>query len=74
MKLTKREIARFERHVAGLNKLIADVQKRIPEAQYYFEAEGEINLMSGSSHENGVSQQQRVLHAVRIDHMDVGAW
>lgn len=72
-KLTKREIAAFRRHVDGLNRLIEQVRKRIPDAQYYLESE-DLHLMSGPSHEDGEGRQDRILYTVRLEHSDGGAW
>lgn len=73
-KLTKREIAALERHVAGLNKLIAGVRSRIPDAQFYLESE-DLHIMQGAPHDHdGNSRQHAILGSARVDHCDGGAW
>lgn len=73
-KLTKREIAAFRRHVDGLNRLIEQVRTRIPDARYYMEGESGLHLMSGPSHEDGVSRHDRILCGAQLEHSDCGAW
>jgi len=72
-KLTKREITSFHRHVDGLNKLIEQVRKRMPQACYYI-ADGRLELMSASSHANGEPQPDRILEGASMPYADGGGW
>lgn len=76
--LTKEELRAFKRHVAGLNKLIASVRRRHPQAQYYLACSlgATLNILSGDSHEGyrAEARQDRVMDSLRLNHADGGDW
>lgn len=78
-KLTKRQIAKFEKLIEGLNKLIVEIREKHPEAEYYLENGDSFYILSGPSHESdgtgGLDAQlDRVLAHNLLKHGGCGAW
>lgn len=69
----------FKRHVAGLNKLIREVRKRYPEAEFYLACSmgARLHILSGPSHDDGFSavpRQDRIIDTLTLEHADGGDW
>lgn len=76
--LTPAEYRAFRRHVKGLNKLIARVRERYPEAQYYLACSlgATLNILSGDSHEglDAIAQEHRIIAELTLEYADGGDW
>jgi hypothetical protein len=77
--LTEAERRAFKRYVAGLNKLIAQVRERYPDAQYYLACSmgARLHLLSGSSHDddhNARPRQDRIIETETLRWADGGDW
>lgn len=78
-KLTPAELTAFRKHVAELNRLIAVIRTRIPEAGYYLACgggSGTLCILSGDSHEGVEARacQDRILYDLTLDTSDGGDW
>ena len=60
---------RFEKIVSNLNKLIREVQKTFPDANYYL-ANDTLNLMLGPSHASGCNQMPNSEFVAVYAHID----
>lgn len=69
-------LRRFRRLVTGLNQLMEDIRKDWPEANYYLEGEGNLLVLSGSSHEGygEAAQPHRELAGEILEHAGGGGW
>lgn len=74
--LKESDRAAFRRAVRALNDTIVRVRRYIPEAQYYLDAGGGLNLLSGDHHEGRAAdaRRDRVLDEARISFADGGDW
>lgn len=62
------ERRRLRRLVSGLNALLSEVRVRLPRAEYYLDAHGNLNLMSDDGHDsNGTPRQDRILGSERLN-------
>ena len=70
----KTVISRFHRQCDNLHKLLEEVRRDFPDAQYY-SANGTVNLMLGSSHDHRYTAQSE-LSAAAATNLDIsgGDW
>lgn len=75
--LTPAQKRKFIKLVKGLNDLLAEVRKDIPEANYYLQ-EDELHLMSGPSHDNrgfkDIARPDRSLLSETLFYSGGGGW
>lgn len=66
---------RFRRLVTALNKLLEDVRRDYPEANYYLQ-EDNLHILSGPSHEGHrqTAQEHRELISETLRHSGGGGW
>jgi hypothetical protein len=73
--VTKKQASRFKRAIRALNDLMAEVNKTHPNACWYLDGTGNMNLMSGVSHVGGGRQRQdRIMESVVLCGSSGGDW
>lgn len=74
LNITYHEFEEFHKCVDGLNKLMAQIQKRNPQANYYL-SNDTMNLMAGTTHdENESPQRQNVTTHALLSSSGGGDW
>lgn len=73
--LTRQQKAKFRKLANGMNQLLEEIRKEIPEANMYLEDSGNWHILSGDSHDRGERMRQdRILATERVTHSGGGAW
>jgi len=73
--MNKSQKARMDRLVNELNTLLEEVRKVHPNANWYLEDSGNLNLMSDESHDSsGRARKDHVLHHSNLKNAGGGGW